>query len=180
MLAMLGGLVGMVAAQSEELERLDGESAVVIVTGTSRLEDCTLTFWGRYSEEPGVDRWRDITGECTVTASDPRVSGTNSFVESQDMWSPAGASMRWGTATLDGPDGGWDCSYTSINPQDPSTPTVDINLNVCAGTGDYDGLTYVFYVTGLMEPSLEDPNTVGFIYPGDPPPPWGPPLPATE
>lgn len=166
----LGGLP--VVAQDESPGGVSGEMIEpVAVTGT---EACTITKWGVMTFSDGVERFRDHLLDCLDTMSDPRVSGhyTNHF--NYDCYG-GDACIFWGTHVLDGPDGGWDCSYTGTT--NPTTAYEYLVLLVCPGTGTYDGLTYTTYhVFNMNDESADFGNGMSFgglIY-QDPPPPWGP------
>ena len=173
-LVLLGGPGGVTMAQDES-EAIE-VPAPAIVTGTAVLADhCRITSSGEDLDEPGVHRWRDMRWECRIQASDPRVSGTYSVVLNGDIWETPDAGITWGTSRLDGPDGGWDCSFTGIGDPYPSSPVDDLYLWVCPGTGDYQDLTWVWYWGQDGAEGFGDGvNIVGFIYQGDPPPLWGP------
>lgn len=143
----------------------------VAVTG---IETCTITRMGVMTYSDGVERFRDHLLDCLDTMSDPRVSGhyTNHF--NYDCYG-GDDCIFWGTHVLDGPDGGWACSYTGTT--NPTTAYEYLGLLVCPGTGTYDGLTYTSYHGfNVNDESADFGNGMsygGLIY-KDPPPPWGP------
>ena len=109
----------------------------VFVTGT---EVCGARSEGTASYLGGLESYRDETAECVNTMSDPRIDGTYINTLNADCYL-GGACVLWGTHVLDGPDGGWDCSWSGT--QYPVWEGFLI-LGVCPGTGGFEGLTYVF------------------------------------
>jgi hypothetical protein len=153
-------------------------SAVAPVTGTSLADDCGMVKRGERLDVPGVYRYRDYREECPVTSSDPRMSGVIEVIYNGDNYD-GGGFVNWGTSRLEGPDGAWECVFTETGSPFPATAATavdDLALQVCTGTDAYAGLTFVGYRGIDGEVGFGDGiNLVGFIYPGDPPPPWGPP-----
>jgi hypothetical protein len=158
----------------DEPEAID-LSAVVPVTGT--VDACQVTRSATDLSEPGIQRRRDLGLVCRVEVSDPRMSGVSSVVWNGDSYDATGVFVYWGTMRGEGPDGAWDCSFTATGNPFPATAVDELGLIVCSGTDGYAGLTFVGYQGTDGEEGFGDGiNVVGFIYPGDPPPPWGPPV----
>jgi hypothetical protein len=133
-LALLGGLSVAVVAQSEEV------STPAVVTGT---EVCTVVQNATVIENTAeVVRDRGQVMECEDTMSDPRVSGTYTNVANWDFYPALYEAFLWGTHVLEGSTGGWDCSYAGTS--DPTGANDGLAFGVCPGTGEYDGLTYVW------------------------------------
>jgi hypothetical protein len=147
--ALLGGLGGTVVAQSEEV------STPTVVTGN---ETCTFVQDGRVIQLYGdVFRERGYVMECEDTMSDPRVTGTYTNVNNFDYYKELEESFGWGTHVLEGPTGGWDCSYAGTS--DPSGANDGLAFGVCPGTGEYDGLTYVFQHVVNSPPAGSPPTS---------------------
>ena len=69
-----------------------------------------------------------------------------------------------GTHVLDGPDGGWECTWTASD--FPVEHDGVLVIGICPGTGEYEGLTYTFQHTGE---SFDDGTSFrGAIYEGPP------------
>jgi hypothetical protein len=170
-LALLGGLGGVVLAQDEA-----DEVTPVVVTGD---ESCTHVVEGTESIGPGgVMQTRGVLLDCTNSMSDPRVSGTFRNTWNADYYPAADEVVVWGTHVLDDPVAGWECSYTGMN--HPSEDIWVLLHAVCQGTGEYEGLTYAFYHVEGESDIGNGTSYHGFIYEG-PPPPWGPiPAPSSE
>ena len=109
--------------------------------------------------------------------SDPRVSGiyTNTF--NSQRFSPSSVypgedCIFWGTHVLDGPDGGWDCTWKGTD--DPTGENWILILLTSPGTGAFDGLTYLAYHVAEGANDFGDGTTFhGIIYEGPPPgEPW--------
>ena len=120
----------------------------------------------------GADGSWDAQGSvatCQNDMSDPRVSGAwtntlNARCFGKDL------CLIWGTAVLESPDGGWECSWSGSN-----YPVGERQFGywpllmsaVCPGTGGYDGLTYVFQHSSTE--FSEGSSFNGVIYEGPPP-----------
>ena len=111
----------------------------------------------------GYQEFRDGTLECTVTASDPRVSGAERGSPwSTNMWGKTDnvAMVQWGTLRLENAGGAWEGTGSGVYSSDRG----DIVASWYRGTGGYAGLGYFELRTG------EAPDTVrGLIFHGDPP-----------
>lgn len=162
-LVVLGGLSGVVVAQEAVEETPDG---VTFVTGTERCgirssSLRTYTAWGDFN--------RDSVATCVNTMSDPRVSGSWQNTYNEDCYGTDEEQQFCiirGTHVLDGPDGGWECTWTASD--FPVEHTAFLIIGICPGTGDYEGLTYVFQHTSG---SFEDGTSFrGAIYEGPPVP----------
>jgi len=166
-LALLGGLSVAVVAQSEEA------STPTVVTGN---EVCTVIKSATVIENTAeVVRDRGQVMECEDTMSDPRVSGTYTNVANWDYYPALGESFIRGTHVLEGPPGGWDCSWTGTS--DPTGANDGLVFAVCPGTGGYGGLTYVFQHvynssgSGVIDGDFGDGTSIfGLIFEGEMPP----------
>jgi hypothetical protein len=167
--ALLGPTGAMVAEDTDQ-------PMATVVTGT---ESCETVRWGTQSvttEGPvAVSHFYDHVADCRDETSDPRVSGVfrNTFNEDCYYMGPRSeACVIWGTHVLAGGQGGWDCSYAGTD--DLWGDNAGHVLVVCPGTGEYDGLTYVFHhVFGGVQDFGDGADIHGLIYEG-PPPAWGP------
>ena len=164
---LLGGLGSAVMAQEAMEEAPEG---VTYVTGT---EACGLRSTSTMTDTAWGGFIRDAVATCEDMMSDPRVSGSWQNTYNEYCYG-VGAGHEFciisGTHVLDGPDGGWECTWTASDFPVEHTPFLIIG--VCPGTGDYEGLTYVFQHTGG---SFDDGTSFrGAIYEG--PPPIGPEL----
>ncbi len=140
-------------------------AGVTFVTGTEGCHEPTpgiwhKTAWGGY--ERGDAHW------CEVTMSDPRVSGSWFNAYNVDCYGveaePAFFCVLRGTRVLDGPDGGWDCTWTGTD--FPAEHDGLLMTGLCPGTGGYEGLTYVFQ---FSTPAIVGGGTIrGAIYEGPP------------
>jgi hypothetical protein len=137
---------GAAAEVDEEPEEVEAGDALedaaqtpVYVTGT---EACTGAQGGSCTVVDGVERCRGFVSDCVNTMSDPRVSGTYTNTYNHDCLDERGC-LFWGTHVLDGPDGGWDCSWSGLEEPYPDAGNDGLVYVVCRGTGAYEGLTYV-------------------------------------
>ena len=155
---------GMPALAQEESPTV---GSPIIVTGT---EVCGARSGGTTTYPGGVISDRGWVAECVNTMSDPRVDGT--YVNTLNMdCSPRGMCLMWGTHVLDGPDGGWDCSWAGA--WYPNLGDGFMVSGVCPGTGGFDGLTYVFQHGNASfaggSPFGDDSTFDGIIYEGPAP-----------
>ena len=149
--------------------------APAVVTGT---ESCVTVKAGvdTISMDPVVEHYRDHVSDCVDETSDARVSGTFRNTFNEDCYLMEGshgtACSMWGTHVMTGETGGWDCTYSGVD--DLWGENAGQVLVVCPGTGEYEGLTYVFqHVFGGAQDFGDGTDIHGVIYEG-PPPAWGP------
>jgi hypothetical protein len=141
-------------------------SETTFVTGTESCGPRTPPI--QVAADGGWDA-RASVATCQNDMSDPRVSGawTNTLDArcfGKDL------CVLWGTAVLDGPDGGWACSWSGSNYPvgEREYGYWPILLNaICPGTGGYEGLTYVFQHATVDLTAGSSFN--GVIYEGPPP-----------
>jgi hypothetical protein len=127
-----------------------------------------------------------LTGQvlrCTETASDPRVTGTNTAVINVEGWDeslqrevPINA-VTWNDFTLEGPDGTWSGHGYGFYDADGVLHVVHIS----SGSGAYEGLTYTTSSTARAGTGQLD--FIGLIQTSSPPPGFPvapPPEPASE
>ena len=154
---------GMPVAAQEESPTV----ASTFVTGT---EVCGERTGGTSTYVAGIESARGWVAECVDTMSDPRVDGTYSNTWNADCYLN-GMCLAWGSHVLDGPDGGWDCSWAGA--YYPAYLAGFMVSCVCPGTGGFEGLTYVFqHGNAAFEgpTPFADGNTFdGVIYPGPAP-----------
>ena len=163
-IVMCLAISGMPVAAQEESPTA---ASPVIVTGT---EVCGDRTGGTSTYPGGVISDRGWVGECVNTMSDPRVDGTYVNTLNMDCY-PSGMCLLWGTHVLDGPEGGWDCSWAgAFYPNDLGGFMVS---SVCPGTGGFEGLTYVFQHGNASfeggSPFGDDNSFDGVIYEGPAP-----------
>jgi hypothetical protein len=141
----------------------------VVVSGT---EMCDNRSNGETMPLPaGLTGGQRMVATCIDTMSDPRVSGAYVNTLAYECVGGTTACTYWGTHVLEGPDGGWDCSWTAVD----FPPLSNAIIGVCPGTGGYEGMSYVFQHTSL---DFGDGTSFrGVIYEGLPPA-W-PPMPST-
>lgn len=153
----LGGLPVLAQDAVEE-----APAGVTMVTGNEGCQEPTPgiwheTAWGGYQR--GDAHW------CEDTMSDPRVSGSWFNAYNHDCYgveTEQAFCVFRGTRVLDGPDGGWDCTWTGLELVAENTG-LPIS-GICPGTGGYEGLTYVFQHSG----SMVGASIRGVIYEGEP------------
>jgi hypothetical protein len=123
---------------------------------------------------------RGFLGTCELTFSDPRVSGTLTRLESQDWYQTgkaAGSLVGWGSEELVGPEGTWSGWFQHIgDPEMEDRPS----FHVMTGSGDYEGLTFIWEQSWAFPPGGSEPRGTGLIYEGDPPPVSGAIEPSAE
>ena len=163
-IVMCLAISGMPVAAQEESPTA---ASPIIVTGT---EVCGDRTGGTSTSLGGVESARGWVGECVNTMSDPRVDGTYVNTLNMDCY-PSGMCLLWGTHVLDGPEGGWDCSWAgALYPNDLGG---FMSTSVCPGTGGFEGLTYVFQHGNASfeggSPFGDDNSFDGVIYEGPAP-----------
>jgi hypothetical protein len=133
----------------------------VAVTGTAT---CSLEVAGSRSGTPPPYVLSGQVVACANTASDPRVTGTSTFVLDARTWaSPGHIGVGWGDYALQGPEGTWTGRHYIVY----EASGVAHALTVASGGGAYDGWTYATSTTVSAVGTLD---IVGVIYPGAPPP----------
>ena len=146
------------------------EDAVAVVTGTASCP--TVDFGSPTTDADGVHHYRDMLWKCSVTADDPRVTGTEIAPWKQDLWGTfdkgtrmpvSGAAVQWGTARLENDGGAWEGTGSGVWSSDRG----DILAIWYKGIGAYEGLSYFELWTGRYEPW----KIQGQIFTGDPPSP---------
>jgi len=114
-----------------------GRAAAAAATVASVAGTATCTWLHVYSDAPV-----SVTNECTVTADDPRVSGT----ETEDPWhgqqwavsATEGAGVQAGRVRLENAGGAWEGTGSGVYSSDRG----DILASWFKGTGGYAGLGY--------------------------------------
>jgi hypothetical protein len=126
----------------------------------------------------GVRQLRDATRHCLYDAADPRFSGWSDIALDADIYAEDGSKVvRWGTERIPGPDGDWVGAYTGASIGHGSGWRG--NFGVLAGTGAYEGWTYIQYLD-MAALGGEEWVVDGLIYQGPPPPVPPLPSPASE
>jgi hypothetical protein len=163
--ALLAGSAIGVAGQSEESRvglpiAVEGNvTCEVVDPGTRGASDALVQ---------GASGARGQVLGCTAVLTDPRVSGESTLTFNDDCFQSQ--CLAWGTST-GGDPGGWDCSYAGIS--DPMGDNDVVSLGVCAGTGDHEGLAYIYHAAisfGGVGDFGDGTNSKGIIYEGEPPP----------
>jgi hypothetical protein len=159
-LVLLGGVGSLVAAQEPP--------GGVYVTGTSECAEVP----GRTVQEDDAVELHLFQTECTLTSSDPRLSGPGVYDTQQFCLKEDAGHVCLGKVSYEStaPDGTWVGTTGWV--QDPSRAKLPA-WGVAEGTGAYEGWTYWYHIPDLMAPSSPE---YGILYQG-PPPPWGETLP---
>lgn len=135
---------------------------VAVIESTN---ECSFGTPETTTDAKGVDHAR-ASVECTVTANDPRASGTYKGTWYAERWNAADnigfAMVQWEVGTTTNTGGAWECRSSGVY----STDRGDILAGWCTGTGGYAGLSSFLLTTG-NGPWI----TQGQIVPGSPPPP---------
>jgi hypothetical protein len=114
-----------------------------------------------------------LTGQvqdCTYVLSDPRVSGPGTVEINVETWDPTvvtayGTNMLlWGGQTIQGPEGTWSGRHYGFYDADGIVQ----DMSILAGSGAYDGWTFVFTTT--VEPGNLIGKIAGVIHHSPPPP----------
>ena len=107
-----------------------------------------------------------LTGTCTYTASDPRVTGPLTLTLVEHVGVPEGDDyVQTFDGSLPGPEGTWTGRYWVIFDQATKTAWATSALS---GDGAYEGWTYV--ASGSDASMAGNQDLVGVLYQGSPPP----------
>lgn len=135
----------------------------------------SITYAPRPCTEPEVEQdaavRRERNGVCspmTWRASDPRLSGTVTLVESHDVYQLGDGVVSVGVVAefLSNDEGGWACSDSgNLYEGDGDAGTyVGTPTSTCIGRDGYEGLSAIL-VFDIVDLAFE-----GLIFPGDVPP----------
>ncbi|MEA2026437.1 MAG: hypothetical protein U9O18_07080, partial [Chloroflexota bacterium] len=136
-------LGGTPALAQEAVE--EAPAGVTIVTGTAVCDQFTPRIW---NETAFGGYERDDAAWCELVGSDARVSGVflNTYnVDCYGVEPEQAFCIFRGSVVIDGPDGGWDCTWTGSDL--PVEETGLLITGLCLGTGGYEGLTHVYQST---------------------------------
>jgi hypothetical protein len=107
-----------------------------------------------------------LTGTCSYTASDARLTGPLTQIITEHVGIPGGDDyVQTFDATLEGPEGTWTGRYWVIFDQVAQTAWATSALS---GDGAYEGWTYVASGSDASMAGAHD--LVGVLYQGPPPP----------
>ena len=178
-LALLGAMGGAVLAQDEpaaveEVGRPDVEAPVTAtrVTGTPvdhSSDDSAVESW---TDERGVEHYYGFRAFSTDEWSDPRLPAETAMVENFDIYQADDGTQVVGLSAvrLDGPDGSWTGTATSLYSMTDGT---GFGFMVLTGEGGYEGL---FAILQGDDPTGLD----GYVFEGEMPPMPDPPEPPAE
>jgi hypothetical protein len=156
-LVLLGG-TGSVALAQESDAHVTGRLSCGPAADPTVLEDEAVALYL-------------FPGRCTVTMTDPRVSGfMDSDLQEVCFKDASDACLFHIASVLTGPDGTWVGTAGSIH---DASLTALPTWTTLVGTGAYEGWTFIFHASNQMDSSAE---VSGIVYEG-PPPPWGDALP---
>jgi hypothetical protein len=167
--ALLAGSAIGAAAQEEE-------SPAVLPIAVAGNTNCHVYDRGASGDSDalvqGASGVRGQVLDCVSVASDPRVSGEFRTTFNDDCFPLEGRAecVVWGTSSSGDPTG-WDCSYAGTS--DPAGDNDAVTLGICAGTGDHEGLTYIYQAAisfGGVGDFGDGTNMKGIVYEGEPPP----------
>ena len=158
-LALLGGLGGAVVAQEEESAGIvdstldEGTTAVVVAPGTT-------TYTSR-----DVRQHRGLEATWTQEHSDPRLSGTVTFVYNRDDYR-ARVGPKWGHTTIENSGGTWVGLTLGMEVPRDEPEWFPVYITMATGTGDYEGLSAMCYMTFPEGPGQEVPVDECVIFEG--------------
>ncbi len=109
------------------------------------------------------------TGTCTITASDPRLTGPATITQREIVKATVGDNdLETYDEVLEGPDGTWTGRHLVVF--DRGIAHMSHALVVVTGDGAYEGWTYV--AAGAASPPDGNGDFVGVLYQGPPPAAW--------
>lgn len=158
MLTLLVGLSGAVLAQDDPMAPATVTGSVRYIDGIPSGERTSVDEAVRQSGVSLTNRW---------TASDPRLSGTETYAGTWDRYAP-GFQVEATTHVLENDVGRWVGTGAGLTGAfiDTDSPLLDTHTIILHGEGEYEGLTA--YV--LMEWNHNRGTFVGAIFPGEMPP----------
>jgi len=157
----LGGLFLVAQPFDQQGGGVPGAS-IVAQTDAVRVTATQECSWG-YPD--GIQ-----TGTCTITASDPRLTGTATITQREIVKATEGDDNDLETydEVLQGPEGTWTGRHFVVF--DRSSAYTAYPLVVVTGDGAYEGWTYV--AAGAASPPDGNGDFVGVLYQGPPPAAW--------
>ena len=153
--ALLGGLGGAVLGQDEEADLMAPATVTgsVVYIGGHQV--------GERSSGDGVVRESGMISNHKWEASDPRLSGKDTYTGNWRKFRTAGFQVDAATSVLENDDGRWVGTVTRLRSPDNQTETVILH-----GEDTYEELTA--YV--LIDYTVRPIEFVAAIFPGDMPP----------
>ena len=157
-----GETTTVVASSATGLPEAVSYGPATLVSGEELCELSPMIAAGTTTIDPdGTIHTRDAEFKCTVTNSDPRISGTATYTANLDRWTTTGTDgvqFQWGTIRIENEGGAWDTEYIGIF----SPETGDVGAELYTGTGGYEGLYYYQWVIGTFGQPWP---TKGLIFP---------------
>ncbi len=130
--------------------------AIVVGTEVTGTSLCTQTYPGQWhgARVPGgvTERLSEMTQECTMEASDPRLTGDADNVVDCSYAEVDGVLIGecWGTSVIRNEDGAWGGVFSGTTREEPGAKDpMDL---VYLGSGDYAGLRFVGSTTTTLSP----------------------------
>ena len=156
-LALLGGLSGVVVAQSEEPDPMAPATATIEITSRQEVSPGTVR-----TDASGVVHIDGVHHEHVWESTDPRLSGTVTYRGNWEAFPDVPMQIESATYEVVNEGGRWFGPATAL--AGPSLGNTDTVL--LPGEGAYEGLTA--YV--LMDGSTDPPKIHAAIFPGEMPP----------
>ena len=88
-----------------------------------------------------------MAGPFESEASDPRVSGPGTWVQSQDVYGDADMGPRWGSSRQENEGGGWYGTYLGAMVPTAAGGSIYVVIGQYQGTGGYEGLSQIDITT---------------------------------
>jgi hypothetical protein len=152
-LALLGGPSAMVVAQDDPM-------APAFVTGSITQGSPSSSGTGSI-DEYGANITTGFVGPADWEASDPRLSGTETYTGNWRRFATAGFNVQASTRVVENADGRWVGTATALPGPDYETDTVILH-----GEDAYEGLTAYALIDFRVFPI----EFVAAIFPGEMPP----------
>jgi hypothetical protein len=126
--------------------------------------------WAAHNDTPvitlrgGMQRSDGVSWSWRAKADDPRVSGTFRMLGATSLEFIGPMTVSSGPVALENADGRWVGSWSGGLQHDMGWQ----GIGFLTGEGDYEGHTYLMHAENAQY-SIDELQTHGIIYPGDPP-----------
>jgi hypothetical protein len=156
-LVLVGGLSGVVSAQSEEADSMAPATATIEITSWREVSPGTMRY-----DVPGVVHIEGVQHEHVWDSTDPRLSGTVTYRGNWAAFPDVPMQVESATYEVVNEGGRWFGPATAqAGPSLGNTDTI-----LLRGEGGYAGLMAYVLINGSTEP----PKINAAIFPGEMPP----------
>jgi hypothetical protein len=157
-LVLLGGLSGVVSAQSEEADPMAPATASIEITSSQEISPGTMR-----TDDAGIVHIEDVHHEHVWEATDPRLSGTVTYRGNWQAYPEVPMQVESATYEVVNEGGRWFGPATA-----QAGPSLGNNDTILLrGEGGYEGLMAYILIDGT---TTYPPRIYAAIFPGEMPP----------